>query len=209
VLAQQAEHFPRAVLIREPVEAMTRSGALQHVYDNRPGSGMRLQMLVLAERLSTYWQASIAIAGQAPSAASLVLADGHVDLDGQIFIAEHVRAGRMSTCEASEYWAFVRNESRRLMPSTLGKPTLYIYLRAPGQVCARRAAARNRQEEMGLDVAWFDRVAAASEHVAVGLRAAGANVVTVNAGTSEDCVRCTVSEAIAHAYKTLCETTTV
>jgi deoxyadenosine/deoxycytidine kinase len=148
--------------VREPVDAMIESGALDDVYANRSSSGLRLQMLVLAQRLSSYWACAsrIANACMPPGARPVVACDGHMSLDSHIFLNEHVRNGRMSTKDVDVYMA-ATSIMEAHAPPFAQRPELYIFLRGSPEECCRRATKRGRAAESDLDVDFFHRMVAA------------------------------------------------
>ena len=171
--------------VREPTEAMIESGALDDVYKNRSSSGFRLQMLVLAERLSTYWQVAARLsrqpfAAENPHRPIVILADGHIELDQHIFIGEHVRHGRMSSNEHEMYHTAAAVLLAQA-PVFMQRPHMYVYLRADPIVCARRAASRGRAEESMLSAHFFTTMCEACERLTKTLAAQNStSVVTIN-----------------------------
>lgn len=168
LVAAESPAAIRVVTVTEPVDAMERSGALADVYACRPGSGFRLQMLVLAERVSTYWQAEARIAALRREDARdniVVVADGHFALDRLLFAAEHRRNGRMT---AAEEWQLQKatRKAAALCPPWAVTPTLYAHVRVSGAECAARARARGRAAETAADLAFFKNLAFACDEAA-------------------------------------------
>jgi len=145
--------------VGEPVDAMIASGALDDVYANRSSSGLRLQMLVLAQRLSSYWAVASRIANAClpPGARPVVVCDGHIGLDAHIFLEEHVLQNRMSSSDVEVY-----NSAAAVLqahaPPFAQRPELYIFLRGSPRHCCRRASRRGRAAESQLDVDFFCRI---------------------------------------------------
>jgi len=191
--------------IREPTEALVDSGALDDVYENRTSSGYRLQMLVLAERMSTYWQmaaelsrteSDVPSAHIASSPAPMVIFDGHIGLDDDIFVDEHVRNGRMSRAECNSY-VCAAHIMLAQCPAFAQQPNMYVYLRGDAQTCAQRAAKRGRVEESALDTAFFARMVAACDAVTKVLATQNSTiVVTIN---SDDVSLVDVCDAVRNA----------
>ena len=189
-------------IVREPVDAMVASGALADMYANRAGAGFRLQMLVLAERLSKYWQTDAALNrpvafDDGASIATLIVGDGHVNLDGQIFCSEHIRNNRMTMAQLRAYMQAIA-QATSLLPTWATVPAAYIYLKASPKTCRARAALRDRTEEQTLDAAFFTRMCDACDGLAARI---GADVChTVDANRSAECVLLNVHGIIKHCY---------
>ena len=149
-------------VVREPVDAMIESGALDDVYANRSSSGLRMQMLVLAQRLSSYWACAsrIANACMPPGARPVIVCDGHLSLDAHIFLDEHIRNGRMSNKDV-ELYAAAASVMEAHAPPFAQRPELYVFLRDSAEECYRRAAKRGRTAESDLDVDFFYRMVSA------------------------------------------------
>jgi len=197
----------RVVAIREPVAAMVESGALAAVADNRSSSGYVLQMIVLSERLSSYWRAQAAIDAEPVDSARApptVVCDGHLMLDATIFTAEHVRAGRMSSKERGLYDSAVYTMLAH-SPTFAQRPHMYVYLHASAPQCLARSVERGRSEETRLDVHQMQRYISRCDELVKSLAAEGTTaVVTVRTdGTSADDVAAQVEQLItthANAY---------
>lgn len=144
-----------ALVIREPVDALISTGALDAVYHNRPGSALTLQMLVLSERIASYWRAMAVAANTKPG---VIIMDGYYDLDMHIFGNEHIRAERLTANERLRMQTTEETiSSVDLVPSQVRHPMLYFYLKASALTCAIRSDIRGRTEEMALDISWFER----------------------------------------------------
>ncbi len=158
-------------------------------------------MLVLAERVSGYWQAESALSRLHgyPQADCLVIADGHAALDGRIFCAEHVRGGRMSVAQVRAYKAAVA-QAAPLLPAWAAAPVAYIYLQATPTVCRARAARRDRAEEHTLDLDFFARMCAACDGVADDMRARGDAFYAVHANEPLDRVLENVRTIVQYLY---------
>lgn len=144
-----------ALVISEPVDALISSGALDAVYQNRPGSALTLQMLVLSERIASYWRAMAVAANTKPG---VIIMDGYYDLDLHIFCDEHMRAERLTASERQcMQTAEEMISSAELVPRQLRNPVLYFYLTASALTCAVRSDIRGRTEETALDISWFER----------------------------------------------------
>ena len=191
----------RVVAIREPVAAMVDSGALAAVADNRSSSGHVLQMIVLAERLSSYWRAQAALDGEpldAARAPTTVVCDGHLMLDSSIFVSEHVRAGRMSNKERGHYDSAVYTMLAQ-SPTFAQRPHMYVYLHASAHQCLARSLQRGRSEESNLGTEQMQRYIARCDALVKSLAAEGTStVVTVRTdGASADDVATQVEQLIA------------
>lgn len=190
--------------VREPTDAMIKSGALQSVGESLTSSGYDLQMLVLAERMSTYWQLQARLRRYGIGRKSIVVADGHLELDQSIFVKEHVRCGRMSTNEYECYSTAV-SVTLAQCPEFMQRPQLYIYLHATPKQCLERARARGRSEESQLDAAAMAKFVEACDHLTRTLaEQQTALVVTIKTdGQSRDQVVRLVRTAIAQEVRSL------
>jgi len=153
----------KLIVVREPTDAMIECGALEDVYANRPSSGYRLQMLVMAERMSTYWQAS-SLLSRCGVRKAVVVADGHLALDQHIFVDEHMDCGRMSRKELGLYSSSVGFMLANC-PVFVQRPDMYVYLHASPEACAHRAASRGRTEESSLNLGFFTSMVDACDRV--------------------------------------------
>jgi len=191
--------------IREPVEAMRKSGALQSVGDSISSSGYDLQMLVLSERMSTYWQMQAQIRRYGIDKPLVIVSDGHLELDQWIFAEEHVDAGRMSLNEYDLYKSavpFMLAQS----PQFIRSPNLYIYLHASPDELLRRIRERARCEEQSLNVDALRHVVSACDALTTRLAAIPTlDVVTVRTdGISCDCVLSSVQDIIYEEFSKEC-----
>ena len=191
------------VCVREPVEAMRKSGALQSVSESASSSGYDLQMLVLSERLSTYWHVQALIRRRDIDRPTIIVSDGHLELDQWIFVDEHVNAGRMSLNEYELYKScvpFAMSHS----PPFMRCPHVYIYLHATPAELLRRVQQRGRSEERSLDVNALHRVVKACDVLTTRLATNPTSVVvTVRTdGVSCDSVVSSVRDIISQEYST-------
>lgn len=153
--------LPGAVLLPEPTDCLLRLGLIADLAANRPGTALSLQLTVLLARLQGMLAAA-ATPPQAPSgglgaAPPAVICDGHLSLDGPLYVPEHIRAGRMNitdVCVHAHALAIVE----RLLPPPMRQPRLYVYLRTPADACMQRCRQRARPGERGLDLAFFQRM---------------------------------------------------
>lgn len=155
-----AAMLPGAALLHEPTHHLESLGLIADLAAGRPGTALAIQITVLMARLKDMLAATHAI----------VVCDGHLSLDGQLYIPEHVRAGRMNITDVCVH-AHALAVAEHLLPQPWRQPILYVYLRTSASECMRRCRIRARRGERGLDEAFFARMLANCDAVVDGLPA--------------------------------------
>lgn len=148
----------RVRVLPEPTDFLRTSGQLERLAQNVPGTALSLQLSTLFARLRVSLETARDAQRDGPRVRNVFLCDGHGDLDGQLYLSEHVHAQRMDIRDVSVYLE-AKETARRLQPIAAARnPDLYVYLRVTSGTCKEQCRARGRREEGALDEAYFTRM---------------------------------------------------
>jgi len=157
-LAKTTARNVRVRVLEEPTEFLRTSGQLEKLKNNETGAALALQLSTLFARLRVSQNTAKASHEDGPRVRTVYLCDGHGDLDGHLYLSEHVRAGRLKLEDLTVYF-HAKDVAASLEPiAALRNPDLFVYLRASSATCAAQCKARGRAEEGALDESFFARM---------------------------------------------------
>jgi len=138
--------------IAEPTARLVSSGLLARLCVG-DAVGYETQMLMMAERAASYWEAGARVG-------ELVVLDGHLSLDVLIFPEVHARRGVLSD-DDGERLVLAYDRAVLDVPAWANDVFLYVYLRPGAAESHRRSSElRRRVEERALrplDFELFER----------------------------------------------------
>jgi deoxyadenosine/deoxycytidine kinase len=149
-------------------------GMLQAFYDDKKKNAFAFQMYVLDSRVR---QVMDILAAQASHPADAVVTERCLASDSGIFAAMLHRSGNLSDVERVSYESAVAT-MRRLTAEA--EPAAVVYLRTSPDVCARRVAARARDGESSVDVAYLSSLHEAHEAYVARLSDLGVPVLVLD-----------------------------
>ena len=159
VCARLQDIMPAATMLQEPIDELRAE--LDSLYKKCPGAALAFQRHMVEARI------------RHARAANLLIMDGHVRTDYEIYSQVHLQTGKMSDDELEQYRQLIIDvhDAHPTNPAVqLDSDTLFVHLTADPAVCQSRIKHRNSASgERELDRAFFELMARVCEGYALEL----------------------------------------